>query len=120
MTRTPVNRAAIYVKENVGNPIGGTEAGNQLNEAEEYCRSLGLDISTRDSDGNMSRKSFHKMMADAASGQAQFDYIVCWKLRYFAWSLDESVLARDRLRQNEIRLLSVKEKLPGDRNKRTK
>ena len=52
------------------------------------------------------------MMADAASDEALFDHFVVCRLRYFAWSLEESVLAQEKLRANGIRLLSVNERIP--------
>ena len=50
---------------------------------------------------------------ETATGQnPPFDHVVVWRLRYFAWNLDESIQARDQLATNGIRLLSVKEQPP--------
>ena len=54
------------------------------------------------------------MMTEATGGEARFDHVVVWRLRYFAWSLEESVLAQQKLTDNGVRLLSVKERLPEE------
>ena len=54
------------------------------------------------------------MMAEATGGEPRFDHVVVWKIRHFAWSLEESVLAREKLPASGIRVLSVKEKLPEE------
>ena len=114
MQRTAVKRAAIYVKANAGSSPEGAERETQMAESEGLCKDRGLDVEARYSDDPMSREEFQRMMADATSENPQFDHVVVWKLRYFSWSLDESVLARDKLAASGVRLLSVKEKLPGD------
>jgi DNA invertase Pin-like site-specific DNA recombinase len=114
MQRTAVKRAAIYVKANAGSSPEGAERETQMAESEGLCKDGGLDVAARYSDDPMSREEFQRMMADATSENPPFDHVVVWKLRYFAWSLDESVLARDKLAASGVRLLSVKEKLPGD------
>ena len=40
--------------------------------------------------------------------------MVVWKLRYFAWSLEEPVLPREELAANGVRRVSLNEKLPED------
>ena len=51
-------------------------------------------------------------MAEATGGdpRPRFDHVVVWRLRYFALTLEESVLARDKLKARGIQLLSVNEK----------
>ena len=49
-------------------------------------------------------------MADATGERPPFDHVVVWKLKYFALALEESVLCRDRLARNRVRLISVKER----------
>ena len=117
MQRTAVNRAAIYVKANAGNSPEGAEPDAQMAESEEYCRLRGLDIAERYNDRLMGREEFQRMMADATRENPPFDHVVVWKLRYFAWSLDESVLARDKLVANGVQLLSVKERMPDEPDK---
>ena len=106
--------AAIYVKTNGWKSPGAAEADVQMAEAEEYCRGRGLEVSARYSDSLMCRDSFHRMMADAESDEAQFDHVVVWKLIYFAWSIEESILAREKLKANGVKVLSVKERMPED------
>ena len=108
-----VNRAAIYVKANAGNSPDGAERPTQMDESEELCKQRALDVAARYSDEPRSCQEFQRMMDDATGDKPPFDPIVVWKLRYFAWSLDESILARDKLAASGIRLLSVKEKLPA-------
>ena len=40
-----------------------------------------------------------------------FKYIVAYKLRNFSWSLDETVLCRDRLNARGVTLVSTMESL---------
>ena len=54
-------------------------------------------------------------MEDAISEAPPFDTIVVWKLRNFSWSLDETVLCRDRLRSNGVSLLSAAESSPFEK-----
>ena len=96
MQRTAVKRAAIYVKANAGSSPEGAERETQMAESEGLCKDRGLDVAARYSDDPMSREEFQRMMADATSEHPPFDHVVVWKLRYFAWSLDESVLAREK------------------------
>ena len=49
------------------------------------------------------------MMADATGDAPPFNAIVVWKLRNFSWSLDETVLCRDRLRASGVVLVSTTE-----------
>ena len=115
MQKTPANRgAAIYVKANAGASPEGAEPETQMAESEEFCRHRGLDVAARYRDDLKSREEFQRMMADAGSERPRFDHVVVWKLRYFAWSLEESVLARDKLAANGVRLLSVKERLADE------
>ena len=92
MQSTAVNRAAIYVKANAGNFPESAEPDTQLAESERFCKDRGLDVAARYSDGLRSREEFQRMMADAAGENPPFDHVVVWRLRYFAWSLEESVL----------------------------
>ena len=71
-------------------------------------------MAVRYSDEPSSRQEFQKMMDEATGENPPFDHVVVWKPRYFAWNLDESIQARDQLAASGVRLLSVKEKLPGD------
>ena len=68
-------------------------------------------MAARYSDDLMSREDFQRKMADATGENPPFGHAVVWKLRRFAWALEESVLARQRLAANRIRVLSVKERL---------
>ena len=114
MQKTAANRAAIYVKANARASPEGAEPETQMTESEEFCRHRGLDVAARYRDDLKSREEFQRMMADAGSERPPFDHVVVWKLRYFAWSLEESVLARDKLAANGVRLLSVKERLADE------
>ena len=98
MQKTAVNRSAVYVKANAGNSPDGAEPETQLAESEEFCKNSGLGVATRYNNDLESRETFQGMMADATGENVPFDHVVVWKLRYFARSLKESVLARERLR----------------------
>ena len=71
-------------------------------------------MAARYSDDLMSREDFQRKMAGATGGNPPFGHVVVSKLRRFAWALEESVLARQRLAANRIRVLSVKEKLADE------
>ena len=113
MPKPPVNRAAIYVKTTAGNSPDGAERSTQIDDSEQFCRQRRLDVAARYSDERNSRQEFQRMMDDATGGNPPFDPVVVWKLRYFAWNLDESIQARDKLAASGIQLLSVKERLPN-------
>ena len=48
-------------------------------------------------------------MDDATKESPPFDVIVVWKLRNFSWSLEETVLCRDKLIACGVRLISTAE-----------
>ena len=54
------------------------------------------------------------MMAGATGKAPRFDNVLVWKLRYFAWGLEESVLAQQKLTASKVRLLSVKDRIPDE------
>ena len=112
MRQPLINRAAIYVKATAGNSREGAERSTQMDEAEQFCKERGLHVTARYSDDQGVREEFRKMMGDATGQNPPFDHVVVWRLRYFAWDLDESIQARNQLAANGIRLLSVKEQLP--------
>ena len=114
MQKTATNRTAIYVKANAGNSPDGAERETQIAESEELCRNKGLNVVARYDDDLNSRGEFQGMMADATGENPSFDHVVVWKLRHVAWSLEESILARNRLRACGMRLLSVKGRLADE------
>ena len=116
MHEPPANTAAIYVKEPArAHPTGaGTDATTQLAEALQYCADLGLTAAAQYEDRTGSREAFQKMMADATSDERPYSHIVVWKLMYFALMIEDSIRHRDQLRAHGVRVLSVKERQPGD------
>lgn len=54
------------------------------------------------------------MMADATCDKQAFDHVAVWKLMYFVLMIEESIIARDKLEAQGVRVLSVKEKQRGD------
>ena len=99
----PSTGAAIHVKANAGNSPDSAVPEKQLAESEEFCKNRRLDVGARYSDDLESRDEFQRMMAATTGGNPPFDHAVVWKLRYFAWSLGESVLARETLAANGVR-----------------
>ena len=73
------------------------------------CLAQGFEISTRYYDPPGSRHQFDWMMGEATDDEPPFEVIVVYKLRNFSWSLDETVLCRDRLKANGVSLLSTAE-----------
>ena len=103
MRRPAVNPAAVYMKANAGDFPDSAVPEKQLAESEECCKNRRPDVGARYSDDLESREEFQRMMADATGGNPPFDHDVVWNLRYFAWSLGESVLARETLAANGVR-----------------
>ena len=114
MHKPPANTAAIYVKEPARAHPTGTGTDAQLAEALQFCADLGLAAAAQYQDQTGSRDQFQKMMADATSDERPYSHIVVWKLMYFALMIEDSIRHRDQLRAHGIRLLSVKERQPGE------
>ncbi len=109
MPTTAPTRAAIYIKEAAGYPDGENSKELQTEECEKFCLIQGFEISTRYRDPPGIRHQFNWMMGEATEDDPPFDVIVVYKLRNFSWSLDETVLCRDRLKANGVSLLSTAE-----------
>ena len=103
------NKAAIYVKEAAGYPDGENSKELQQHHCEEFCQIHGLDIVARYYDGVGIRHDFDWMMGEATQDDPPFRFIVVYKLRNFSWSLEETILCRDRLRANGVSLVSTAE-----------
>ena len=104
-----MQHAAIYVKESAGYHEGENTQELQTRECESYCGVHGLRITARYYDSPGSREDFQRMMEDATGDAPPFDTIVVWKLRNFSWSLEETILCRDRLSANGVVLVSTTE-----------
>ena len=102
-------KAAIYIKETDGYPNGENSKELQLNHCEEFCQYHDLDIIARYHDPAGVRTDFDWMMGEATQDDPPFNYIVVYKLRNFSWSLDETVLCRDRLKASGVTLVSTME-----------
>ena len=111
MENQAVNRAAIYVKSTARLGPEDADRETQIEESLDFCKDHGVDVAVQYSDDTGSREEFERMMADATGERPPFDHFVVWKLKYFAMTLEESVLCRDRLAKNGVRLLSVKERM---------
>ena len=109
MPTTAPTRAAIYVKEAAGYPDGENSKELQTEECEKFCLIQRFEITTRYHDPPGIRHQFDWMMGEATEDDPPFDVIVVYKLRNFSWSLDETVLCRDRLKANGVSLLSTAE-----------
>ena len=112
MSTRPVRRAAIYVKETAGYPDGENSKELQLRHCEEFCKYHDLDITARYQDPVGVRNDFDWMMGEATQDNPPFEYIVVYKLRNFSWSLDETVLSRDKLKASGVTLVSTMESSP--------
>ena len=102
-------KAAIYVKEAAGDDDGENSREVQTQECERHCEANGLEVTACFYDPAGSRHDFQRMMEVATREAPPFDTIIVRKLRNFSWSLDETVLCRDRLRANGVSLISTKE-----------
>ena len=114
MHNTTVDTAAIYVKEPARSHPDGADAQTQMAEALEYCAGKGLVASAQYEDRSGSREAFQKKMADATSEERPYTHVVVWKLMYFALMIEESIQSRDQLQAHGVRLLSIKERQPGE------
>ena len=102
-------KAAVYVKEAAGYPDGENSKELQLRYCEAFCMDHDLDIVARYYDGVGIRHDFDWMMGEATQDDPPFSFIVVYKLRNFSWSLEETVLCRDRLRASGVSLVSTAE-----------
>ena len=112
MSTTPVRRAAIYIKEVAGDHDGENSKELQSHHCEEFCKYHDLDIVARYHDALGIRHDFDWMMGEATQENPPFEYIVVYRLRNFSWSLDETVLCRDRLTVSGVTLVSTMESSP--------
>ena len=105
-------KAAIYTKEAAGYPDGENSKELQLHHCEEFCQYHDLEIAARYLDPSGIRYDFEWMMGEATQDDPPFQFIVVYKLRNFSWSLDETVLCRDRLKASGVTLVSTMESSP--------
>ena len=112
MSTHPRAKAAIYIKEAAGYPDGENTKELQLNHCEEFCQYHDLEIVARYHDPVGVRTDFEWMIGEATQDDPPFEYIIVYKLRNFSWSLDETVLSRDRLAAHGVTLVSTMESYP--------
>ena len=108
MSPTTLSRAAIYIKEAAG--YHPEENSRELQQ--RHCEAHELEIVARYHDQPAIRYDFEWMMGEATQDDPPFEYIVVYKLRNFSWSLDETVLCRDRLNARGVTLVSTMESSP--------
>ena len=113
MQTTAVRKTAIYIKETAGyHPEENSKELQQHGTAKSSAKPT----SSRSSPATMTlpgiRHDFEWMMGEATQDEPPFQYIVVYKLRNFSWSLDETVLCRDRLRASGVTLVSTMESSP--------
>ena len=109
MPITAVGQAAIYTKETAGHHPEEISRELQTRHCEAFCRAQELEIVARYHDPARVRHDFEWMMGEATQDEPPFQYIVVYKLRNFSWSLDETVLSRDKLRNSGVTLVSTME-----------
>ena len=102
-------KAAIYIKETVGYHPEENSKDLQIHHCEGFCKIHGLEITARYHDAPGIRHDFDWMMGEATQDDPPFNFIVVYKLRNFSWSLEETILCRDRLRANGVSLVSTAE-----------
>ena len=112
MSITAVGQATIYIKETASHHPEENSRELQTRHCEAFCRAHELDIAARYHDPAGVRHDFEGMMGEATQHVPPFQYIVVYKLRNFSWSLDETVLCRDRLRASGVTLVSTAESSP--------
>ena len=113
MQTTAVRKAAIYIKETAGyHPEEKLQGTPATHHCEEFCKAHDLEIVARYHDLPGIRHDFEWMMGEATQDEPSFHYIVVYRLRNFSWSLDETVLSRDRLRASGVTLVSTMESSP--------
>ena len=112
MQTTAVRRAAIYTKETAGCHPEENSKELQQRHCEEFCKAYDLEIVARYHDAPGIRHDFEWMMGEATQDDPPFNFIVVYKLHNFSWSLDETVLSRDRLRASGVTLVSTMESSP--------
>ena len=112
MSTTTRAKAVVYIKEAAGYPNGENSKELQLRHCQEFCKYHDLEIVARYHDPIGVRNDFDWMMGEATQDEPPFDYIVVYRHRNFSWSLDETVLCRDRLKASGVTLVSTMESPP--------
>ena len=92
-------------KEAAGYLDGENSRELQARECEKYCEAHGLEITARYYDSAGSRNDFERIIEDTTEEGPPFDSIIVQKLRNFSWSIEETVLCRDRLSASGVRLI---------------
>ena len=111
--QTPAaRRAAIYIKEAAGYHPEENSKELQVRHCEELCKAHEREIVARYHDLPGIRHDFVWMMGEATQDAPPFQCIVVYMLRNFSWSLDETVLSRDKLRASGVTLVSTVESSP--------
>ena len=112
MSITAAGQAAIYTKETAGLRSEENSRELQTRHCEAFCKTHEPVIIAHYHDPAGIRHDFEWMMGEAALDEPPFQYIVVYKLRNFSWSLDETVLCRDKLRTSGVLLVSTAESSP--------
>ena len=112
MQTTAARRAAIYTKETAGYHPEENSKELQIHYCEEFCKAHELEIVARYHDAPGMRHDFEWTMGEATQDEPPFNFIVVYKLRNFSWSLDETVLCRDKLKASGVSLVSTTESSP--------
>ena len=112
MPTRPLSRAAIYIKETAGYHPEENSKELQTHHCEKFCKYHDLEIVARYYDAPGIRHDFDWMMGEATQDNLPSEYIVVYRLRNFSWSLEETVLCRDRLKASGVTLVSTMESSP--------
>ena len=104
----PSNRLTA-AKEAAGYLDGENSRELQARECEKYCEAHGLEITARYYDAAGSGNDFERIIEDTTEEGPPFDSVIVQKIRNFPWSLEETVLCRDRLSASGVRLIQPTE-----------
>lgn len=89
--------AAIYTNETAGPHPEEDSKDIQQRHCKEFCDAHALTITARYYDPAGIRDDFDRIMKHATQSNPAFRFIVVYQRRNFSWSLEETILSRDRL-----------------------
>ena len=96
-------------KEAAGYLDGENSRELQARECEKYCEAHGLEITAGYYDAAGSSNDFERIIENTTVEGPPFDSIIVQKLKNFSWSIEETVLCRDRLSASGVRLIQATE-----------
>ena len=106
--------AAIYLSQPQELTDQLISADQQAKACREYSTAHDLEVIAVSQNSPGPRDQFERLLSAASSQPSPFRAMAVWKLHRFSPSLENTVMLRNHLHANNVRLLSTTEKHPGD------